>query len=723
MSRFSPAGVSMISAVPQARPPAGQRAACGAATSHFSRRPTSACHCARPRSRSNRSKSVPAPAPRGISGRTASPPVRSDSVAVRISADETSICPVDGLKSPAALATSRGSLISRLPSVAVSFSISAPARVTCQTSPRAASAAEARTRPPNVMPPPWPSTSASSRGCHRPRSPASDQSADKPSDCGAGRTHAAPRSWKAAPGFTIAPPVSVISSRSSPETTNAWAASTSSAPPATPPEASPSSEISSSLQVEPPGVENSKFERLAETLAVAAASAPVLPRSICPRALPAILRPCRSSTSAASCTSLSMSMVHCRLEVSAVPVAENSIAGEATRASSMRRRSPRAGPRRPRSQAVKGSFQRSCRSPCTAARSREEARTSSTRSLPSACAAAESCNCPAVTRTSGRTVSPPGMALAAAVRSMSATSAKSSPISDSAHSQAVVRGSPIRPDASALNRGDDALRFRIESVRPSLDRSNGISQRSSATSSASVSERQTASCDPDTMPAILTTPSAGCRGCDRCGGGSEISSRTSARPSSKCAASNRVAHTLETPSGTRLPATASVRGASEAGISGEEIDQPPSRASVAVAPAAIVVRSRRGIPAGPPGGAGGGGRVTAAVRSRTGSPACSTRPEIVQPARAASGRTAPAAITSVIRQASRRSRSTSSIAPSTTSSSNDIGTAADCTTAARNGARMSSRLLPPRRISTSASPPMSRTVPRCVGSSASPTRP
>ena len=86
-----------------------------------------------------------------------------------------------------------------------------------------------------------------------------------------------------------------------------------------------------------------------------------------------------------------------------------------------------------------------------------------------------------------------------------------------------------------------------------------------------------------------------------------MSSRTSANPSSTCAASNRVASTLESPNGRRVAATASVRGLSADWLSGDDTDQPPSRARMAVAPAATVVRSSladgEGLsapPAGPP---------------------------------------------------------------------------------------------------------------------------
>ena len=108
-------------------------------------------------------------------------------------------------------------------------------------------------------------------------------------------------------------------------------------------------------------------------------------------------------------------------------------------------------------------------------------------------------------------------------------------------------------------------------------------------------------------------------------------------------------------------------------------------------------------------------RLAAFSRSRSGVPLCRVRPEIVQPASVASGRTVPAARRSVIRQASLRSRSTSSMAASTTSTSNDSGTAVACTTAASQGASTSSIVLPPRRTSTTASPPISRTAPRSPG--------
>ena len=68
-------------------------------------------------------------------GRTASPPVRSERVGVRSSADEISTCPVAGFHCPAALATTRGSRICRPSHCTVSFSTSPPARVICQLPP------------------------------------------------------------------------------------------------------------------------------------------------------------------------------------------------------------------------------------------------------------------------------------------------------------------------------------------------------------------------------------------------------------------------------------------------------------------------------------------------------------------------------------------------------------------------------------------------------------
>ena len=240
-----------------------------------------------------------------------------------------------------------------------------------------------------------------------------------------------------------------------------------------PPEPSASIESSASRHGSLPGRVSSKFDRLAETLAWDAAVAATRARSTRPRDVPASFTPSSSSTSPASATSLSKSSVHCTVDDSAVPKADTSTAGEEIRASSIRSRSPRVAPRRPRSQAVNGSFHRSNRSSrlppsrgpppapgasccvvttlCTAATSRELARTSSTRLLPSARATAVICNCPPVTRTSGRTVRPPGMARAAAARSTSTATAKFSPASASAQSHVPPAGRRIRPEASALN--------------------------------------------------------------------------------------------------------------------------------------------------------------------------------------------------------------------------------------------------------------------------------
>ena len=199
-----------------------------------------------------------------------------------------------------------------------------------------------------------------------------------------------------------------------------------------------------------------------------------------------------------------------------------------------------------------------------------------------------------------------------------------------------------------------------------------------------------------------------------------MSRRTSAVPSSTRGRSNLVATTRDRSSGTPLPATARERGPGTRGSFGEEIDQPPARARLAVAAVTIVVRSRRD-------GAGGsfspgGGAPKAAARSRFGVPVCITRPASVHPASVAPGRRLPAAISSVIRHASSRSPSTTSTEASTTSSSSDgVDSAREAT--AIQGARMSSNPLPPRRTSTRASPPTRRTVPRSLRSTRSWSRP
>ena len=199
-----------------------------------------------------------------------------------------------------------------------------------------------------------------------------------------------------------------------------------------------------------------------------------------------------------------------------------------------------------------------------------------------------------------------------------------------------------------------------------------------------------------------------------------MSRRTSAVPSSTRGRSNLAATTRDRSSGTPLPATARERGVGTPGSFGEEIDQPPARARLAVAAVTIVVRSSRD-------GAGGsfgadGGAAKAAARSRFGAPVCTTRPASVQPASVAPGRMLPAAISSVIRQASSRSTSTTSTEASTTSSSSE-GEDPARAAAAIHGARRSSIPLPPRRTSTSASPPTSRTVPRSLRSTSNLSRP
>ena len=119
--------------------------------------------------------------------------------------------------------------------------------------------------------------------------------------------------------------------------------------------------------------------------------------------------------------------------------------------------------------------------------------------------------------------------------------------------------------------------------------------------------------------------------------------------------SKRVATTLEIPSGSRLVAMASVRGSVGTGAAGDETDHPPSRVSMAVAPAAIVVRSSC-IPLPCSAVVVGTVCVKAAIKSAAGWPECSTRPDTVQPASLASGRTVPAASNSVICHASHRAK-------------------------------------------------------------------
>ena len=639
--------------------------------------------------------------------------------------------PVMGLKMPAAVATTRGSLMVPKGPVATRFSNSALARAICQSSPRPASAADACTRPASLTPAAGnPPINHPSRACQRPISPANDHSTATPSDCGTGRIQgirafsrlpSAPESAadQRACVLRIAPPERAILNRSSAAETCAERLSRTAAPPVRLPAASASIVISASRHSGWPSACISRLPKTAESRAVETPVAGTRSISSLPREVPATFASVRSNSSAASLTSLAMSTVHWMLDDSDVPAADTSTADEASRASSMRRRSPRAGPRFPRIQAMNGSLHRSCRFPCTAPRSREAARTSSTRSTPSAWAAAASCNCPAVMRTSGRTCSPPGIARAAAARSMSAASAKSSPMSDSAHSHVSPCGRPIRPEASALNREEEALSSRMVSIGPSSETSSGTSQRSRAKNSSWVSARHSASPAPDTMPAIRVP----C-GCARWPGasGSWMSRRTSASPCSEYSASKRVANTREIASGTRLQAMASSRGAAATGASGDDTDQPPPRESVAVAPAAIVVRSRRvgaDVSAPPAGGA----CANAAARSPAGVWVWTSRPDTAQPASVASARTVPAASSSVIRHAFWRSRSTSSIAPSTTSSSNANGTFGPWPRAANQGASTSSSVLPPRRTSTKASLPIRRTVPRWVGSKASDSSP
>ena len=223
-----PIGVSRISAVPQALPAAGQRLAVAGGRSQRSNRATSACHCNLPRTLSTM-LSVPRPAASGAfprAGSTVSPPVRSERVGVRSSADEISTCPVAGFHRPAALATARGSLIRRPLHFTVSLSTSPPARVICQLPPCAASAAEAFAKPPSSTPSRTVNGSRpSQRGCQRARSPVREQSAAIACEPGAARSHGPCRRASAErtdPTFTRAPPVSVTSSVSSAAVTIPW---------------------------------------------------------------------------------------------------------------------------------------------------------------------------------------------------------------------------------------------------------------------------------------------------------------------------------------------------------------------------------------------------------------------------------------------------------------------------------------------------------------------
>ena len=243
-----PIGVSRISAVPQARPAAGQRLAVAGGTSQRSSLATSACHCSLPRSlstmlslirlcvsawsmpeRSTSERATLRPGPTGTlprAGSMASPPVRSESVGVRSSADEMSTCPVAGFHWPAALTTARGSRICRPSHITVSFSTSPPARVICQLPPCAASVADAFAKPPSSTPASTiEGARPSHRGCQRASSPVREQSAAIDCDPGAARSHGPcrrPSAERTDPRFTSAPPVSVTSSVSSAAVTIPW---------------------------------------------------------------------------------------------------------------------------------------------------------------------------------------------------------------------------------------------------------------------------------------------------------------------------------------------------------------------------------------------------------------------------------------------------------------------------------------------------------------------
>ena len=87
---------------------------------------------------------------------------------------------------------------------------------------------------------------------------------------------------------------------------------------------------------------------------------------------------------------------------------------------------------------------------------------------------------------------------------MSAATLKFSATSASNQSHVPPAGIRIRPAASALNSGDATFSERTVIRSPSIDRSIGISPRSSVMRAAKVSARQMASCDPDTIPATRT---------------------------------------------------------------------------------------------------------------------------------------------------------------------------------------------------------------------------
>ena len=345
-------GVSITSSVPQARPVAGHVSAVASGTSHFSSRATSACHWSLPRTRSSAVAGVAV-------DRSARPPVRSDIVAVRTSADEIEHRPRTGSTMPAPVATSRGSTICRPAPEAVSFSISAPARVTCHPSSLMARAADPLRWPPSCQPAACqPPGSAPSRACQRPRSPATVTSADTPSDCGAGCKirAAAPddRDGQSAARFTRAPPVCVSSSESSPDRTTPRQASTTAAPATRLPLPVASSTISSSRHGVRFGSTQANCARLAESRAVDAPGCPVASRSSRPRALPASVIPATSTTSATSITSFSRSAVHWMASASALPDAESSTALDVIFASSISNVASGAARLRPRNHAANG---------------------------------------------------------------------------------------------------------------------------------------------------------------------------------------------------------------------------------------------------------------------------------------------------------------------------------------------------------------------------------
>ena len=510
---------------------------------------------------------------------------------------------------------------------------------------------------------------------------------------------------------TSAPPVRVASSESAWAVTIARPLSIVAEPEVNDPVASASSVIASSCQSGRPAASSSKPETLAATFAV---ERPPEPRSIStrPRQVPASDVPPMSSTSPSSPTSPPRSAVHCICTAAGVPAAETSIAGEVSRPSSIRSDAPPTGPRRARSQPVKGSFHRSGRSVAgsptspggsvrTAARSRASSRTSRTRSAPSPRATAASRRLPPVTRTSGRTTRPPGKACAAAARSTSAVSEQSRPTQPSSHRQASSPGQASRPDTSPRATGD-VNRSSCTTMSSSVNVAcSGSSHRSTANSSASVSARQTANRSTTKRPRTSLRPAP-----------RERSSRTSARPSKSRSAPILVATMLEPPRGSRWAVTVIVVSSP----AGAETDQPPSRASTAAAAAGSAVRSSRSDSVGGLGLAGGSAGTGSAA-----TPAYVSRPPAVQPANVPSGRSVPAAKSSTIRQASLRSVSTNSTVPPTTSRSQVMPL--QSRGAASQGVRMSSSELPPRRTATAASTPASRIVPRDVGSSTSPSRP